>query len=55
MPEESSAAQAMRIVADKARYDAACKRLLSEKVFLAQIMKDCVEEYKNCDVEDIIK
>lgn len=55
MLKETSSARAVRVAADKARYDAACKRLLSEKVFLARIMKDCVEEYKDCDVEDIIK
>lgn len=29
------------------QYDAACKALLAHKVILAQIMKGCVEEYKN--------
>lgn len=36
-----------------ARYDAACKRVLSEKFILAWIMKACLEEYKGCDVSDI--
>lgn len=34
-------------------YDAACKRVLSEKAILARIMKSCLEEYKDCDVNDI--
>lgn len=36
-----------------AQYDAACKRLLSEKIILAWIMKSCLEEYRNCDVKEI--
>lgn len=36
-----------------ARYDAACKRLLSQKIILAWIMKSCLEEYRDCDVKDI--
>ena len=35
------------------RYDAACKRLLSNKIFLAWIMKYCVEEYADCNIDDI--
>ena len=38
---------------EKAGYDAACKRLLSEKIILAWIMKNCLEEYRDCDVEEI--
>ena len=36
-----------------ARYDAACKRLLSQKIILAWIMKSCLEEYRDCDVKEI--
>lgn len=40
--------------ADKnAAYDASVKRLLANREILAWIMKDCVEEYKNCTVKDI--
>lgn len=35
------------------QYDAACKRLLSQKIILAWIMKSCLEEYRDCDVKDI--
>ena len=38
----------------KALYDAACKKVLSEKGIVAHILKDCVEEYKNVSIEDII-
>ncbi len=50
---ETTTAQAIRSADDKARYDAACKRLLSEKSILARIMRRCVPEYLNCSVEDI--
>ncbi len=36
-----------------ARYDAACKRVLSEKYILAWIMKSCLEEYRDCNVREI--
>ena len=35
---------------ESARYDAACKRVLSEKAILARIMKACLEEYKDCSL-----
>lgn len=35
------------------KYDEACKRLLANKEILAQILKACVEEYKDCNVHDI--
>jgi len=38
---------------DSASYDAACKRLLANKVILAWIMKSCMEEYRNCSIEEI--
>ena len=33
-----------------AELDNSCKRLLSEKIILAWIMKSCLEEYKDIDV-----
>ncbi len=36
-----------------AQYDAACKRLLSEKSILAWILKECVAEYHDVPVEEI--
>ena len=38
---------------ENAGYDAACKRLLSEKIILAWIMKNCLEEYRDSDVDEI--
>ena len=50
---ETTAAQGLHVTDDSAGYDAACKRVLSEKAILARIMKSCLEEYKECDVNDI--
>ena len=50
---ETTAAQGLHVTDDSAGYDAACKRVLSEKAILARIMKSCLEEYKECDVSDI--
>ena len=50
---ETTAAQGLHVTDDSAGYDAACKRVLSEKAILARIMKSCLEEYKDCDVNDI--
>ena len=36
-----------------AQYDASAKRLLANKVILAHIMHETMEEYKNCSIEDI--
>jgi len=36
-----------------ARYDACCKRILSEKSILAWIMRACLREYRGCSVEEI--
>ena len=38
----------------KALYDEACKNVLSEKGIAARILKECVEEYKDVPVVDII-
>ena len=43
----------IRILDDKAQYDAACKRLLSERIILAWIMKACVEEFRDCEIQEI--
>ena len=50
---ETTMAQSLRETDDKAGYDAACKRLLSEKIILAWIMKGCVHEFRACDVNEI--
>ena len=38
----------------KALYDEACKTVLSEKGIAAHILKECVEEYTDISVEDIV-
>ena len=53
MDGETTISQGLRVTDDSAGYDAACKRVLSEKAILARIMKACLEEYKDCDVKDI--
>ncbi len=50
---ETTIAQGLHVTDDSAGYDAACKRVLSEKVILARIMKACLEEYRDCDVNEI--
>ena len=39
----------------KALYDAACKKVLSERGIVAHILKTCVEEYKDTTIEEIIQ
>lgn len=51
--EETTISQGLHVTDVQAGYDAACKRVLSEKAILARIMKACLEEYKDCDVNDI--
>ncbi|MCI9023572.1 MAG: hypothetical protein HFG92_03875 [Dorea sp.] len=53
MNTDTTIAKNIRVTDEKASYDAACKRLLSEKIILAWIMKNCLEEYRDCDVEEI--
>ncbi len=37
----------------KSSYDAACKKLLANKVILAWIMKSCLDEYKDYEIQEI--
>jgi len=50
---ETTIAQGLHFTDDSAGYDAACKRVLSGKAIPARIMKACLAEYKDCDVNDI--
>ena len=50
---ETTIAQGIHATNDSAGYDEACKRILSEKSVLARIMKACLAEYKDCDVNEI--
>ena len=53
MDEITTIAQGLHTTDDSAGYDAACKRVLSEKAILARIMKACLSEYQDCPVCDI--
>ncbi len=53
MEMETTLAEAVDTAGTNAQYDAACKRLLSEKYILAWIMKSCLTEYQNCTVKEI--
>ncbi len=43
----------LRAADEGVQFDAAIKKILSHKLILARIMKDCLPEYKNCTVRDI--
>lgn len=53
MDTSTAIARGIRATEGKAAYDQACKRLLSQKMILAWIMKSCVEEYRNLEVKEI--
>ncbi len=37
------------------RYDALCKQMLAHKIFLAWILKSCLEEFQECTINDILE
>lgn len=53
MERETTLAQSIRTADINADYDAACKRILSEKIILAWIMKSSLAEYRDLDVKEI--
>ena len=53
MKKETTISTDIRTADSNMKYDAACKRLLSHKPFLAVILKSCVEEFGGCDVREI--
>ena len=53
MKVENILAKNITAAGDRANYDAACKRLLANKIILAWIMKSCLEEFQDFTVEDI--
>ena len=55
MERETTIGKKLQAMDDKVRYDAACKRLLSEKIILAWIMKSCLEEYRDYEVKEIAR
>ena len=50
---ENILAKNITAAGEKAAYDAACKRLLANKVILAWIMKSCMEENKPHSIKEI--
>ena len=50
---ENILAKNITAAGEKAAYDAACKRLLANKVILAWIMKSCMEEYEAHSINEI--
>ena len=48
-------AKHLSFAGDNVSYDAACKSLLANKVILAWIMKSCLQEYRDCDIQEIIE
>ena len=53
MEVESTLAKNITAAGEKAAYDAACKRLLANKIILAWIMKSFLEEYRNLGIDEI--
>ncbi len=51
---DTSLAQALHDTSMQSQYDAACKRLLSEKIVLAWILKECVPECREETIDDIM-
>ena len=50
---ENYLAQSIFQVYAAARYDEGVKRLLANKSILAMIMKECVPEYRDCEIREI--
>lgn len=48
-------AEDIHITNQNSQYDDACKQILSEKYILAWIMKSCLDEYRDCDVKEIVE
>ena len=53
MKAETTHAKNITAAKDKSPYDAAYKRLLANKAILAWIMKSCLEEYTDLNVNEI--
>ena len=50
---ETTLARSIRVYDRESRYDAACKSILANKFILAWILKSCIAEFRNYDIEDI--
>ena len=54
METETTLAKVIEVADDKVKYDAVCKRLLSEKYILAWIMKCCMKEFASYSIQEIV-
>ncbi len=54
MNQDTPTGHAVSVVNPAASYDAAVKYLLAHKPFLARIMKECLPEYRDCTIQDIM-
>ena len=54
MNQDTPTGHAVSVVNPAASYDAAVKYLLAHKPFLARIMKECLPEYRDCSIQDIM-
>ncbi len=50
---ETTLSKSIRTTDKKADYDAACKELLSEKIILGWILRDCLDEFRDMDAKEI--
>ena len=55
MKQKTTLAKSIDIGEYKAQYDAACKKVLAEKIILAWIMKHTMKEYEDYDVKEIME
>lgn len=55
MEQKTTLAQSIDIGEQKSKYDAACKKVLAEKIILAWIMKHTMREYAKYDVKEIVE
>ena len=53
MTTETTLSETIRITNPNPKYDNACKRMFSEKILLARIMKTCIAEYKDISEDEI--
>ena len=53
MRRETILAAEIGVIDQRAHYDAACKQILSNKRILAQVLKECVAEFKDATLDEI--
>ena len=53
MRNENDISKSLSIIQKKEKYDACCKRVLANKEILAWILKCCVKEFQDCEIDDI--